>query len=143
MVMGMGFPAFRGGLIFWADLAGAGALPLPLPCRRRRRSPLAFGSEARSVPPPALCLPAGAWTPRQPVFASAPCPPSSPPLLPATDYICKRLDGWAQQFAGAGLEGFFKPCAYLQVGRPARSSRTPGRLPHSNAPGAALRLCVA
>jgi hypothetical protein len=26
MVMGMGFPAFRGGLIFWADLVGAGAL---------------------------------------------------------------------------------------------------------------------
>ena len=25
MVMGMGFPAFRGGLIFWADLVGAGA----------------------------------------------------------------------------------------------------------------------
>jgi hypothetical protein len=24
MVMGMGFPAFRGGLIFWADLVGAG-----------------------------------------------------------------------------------------------------------------------
>lgn len=26
MVMGMGFPAYRGGLIFWADLVGAGAL---------------------------------------------------------------------------------------------------------------------
>lgn len=26
MVMGMGFPAFRGGLIFWADLVGAGGL---------------------------------------------------------------------------------------------------------------------
>lgn len=26
MVMGMGFPAFRGGLVFWADLMGAGAL---------------------------------------------------------------------------------------------------------------------
>ncbi len=25
MVMGMGFPAFRGGLVFWADLMGAGA----------------------------------------------------------------------------------------------------------------------
>lgn len=25
MVMGMGFPAYRGGLIFWADLVGAGA----------------------------------------------------------------------------------------------------------------------
>ncbi|KAI3432440.1 hypothetical protein D9Q98_003993 [Chlorella vulgaris] len=54
MVMGMGFPAFRGGLIFWADLVGA-------------------------------------------------------------DYICKRLSGWAQQFSGSPLAGFFKPCAYLEA----------------------------
>ncbi|KAL4446209.1 hypothetical protein ABPG77_003016 [Micractinium sp. CCAP 211/92] len=54
MVMGMGFPAYRGGLIFWADLVGA-------------------------------------------------------------DHICKRLDGWAQQFRGTPLEGFFKPCSYLQA----------------------------
>lgn len=51
-VMSMGFPATRGGLIFWADLVGAG-------------------------------------------------------------YIAKRLEGWAEQFEGVGLGGFFKPCAYL------------------------------
>lgn len=32
MVMGMGFPAFRGGLIFWADLVGAGALRTGVSC---------------------------------------------------------------------------------------------------------------
>jgi enoyl-CoA hydratase/3-hydroxyacyl-CoA dehydrogenase len=53
MVMGMGFPAFRGGLIFWADLMGA-------------------------------------------------------------EYIRGRLAAWAQQFAAAGLDGFFKPSAYLE-----------------------------
>ncbi|EFN52227.1 hypothetical protein CHLNCDRAFT_59763 [Chlorella variabilis] len=53
MVMGMGFPAFRGGLIFWADLVGA-------------------------------------------------------------DYICQRLAGWAKQFSGTALQGFFKPSAYLE-----------------------------
>lgn len=52
-VMAMGFPPYRGGLAFWADLVGA-------------------------------------------------------------DYICQRLTEWAAQFEGAGLAGFFKPCAYLQ-----------------------------
>jgi enoyl-CoA hydratase/3-hydroxyacyl-CoA dehydrogenase len=31
------------------------------------------------------------------------------------DYICKRLAGWAQQFSGTPLAGFFKPCAYLEA----------------------------
>jgi enoyl-CoA hydratase/3-hydroxyacyl-CoA dehydrogenase len=51
-VMAMGFPPFRGGLIFWADLVGA-------------------------------------------------------------KRIVSRLREWAQQFAGAGLSGFFEPCEYL------------------------------
>lgn len=52
-VMAMGFPATRGGLVFWADLVGAA-------------------------------------------------------------HIVRRLNEWAAQFKSAGLEGFFKPCAYLE-----------------------------
>eukprot|EP00887_Chlorella_sp_A99_P004050 scaffold11.g4050.t1 len=52
-VLAMGFPPYRGGLLFWADLCGA-------------------------------------------------------------DHICRRLSSWEQQFAAAGLGGFFKPCPYLQ-----------------------------
>lgn len=53
-VMSMGFPAPRGGLIFWADLVGA-------------------------------------------------------------NYICKRLEEWSKAFESKGLDGFFKPCQYLQA----------------------------
>ena len=28
-------------------------------------------------------------------------------------HVAARLEGWAKQFEGAGLAGFFKPCAYL------------------------------
>ena len=28
-------------------------------------------------------------------------------------HVCDRLNGWAKQFEGAGLAGFFKPCDYL------------------------------
>ena len=28
-------------------------------------------------------------------------------------HVAARLAGWAQQFAGAGLGGFFRPCEYL------------------------------
>ena len=28
-------------------------------------------------------------------------------------YVADRLEGWAKQFEGAGLAGFFKPCDYL------------------------------
>ena len=31
------------------------------------------------------------------------------------EYIRGRLAAWAQQFAAAGLEGFFKPSAYLEA----------------------------
>jgi hypothetical protein len=27
--------------------------------------------------------------------------------------VAARLEGWAKQFEGAGLSGFFKPCQYL------------------------------
>jgi enoyl-CoA hydratase/3-hydroxyacyl-CoA dehydrogenase len=29
-------------------------------------------------------------------------------------HICARLDAWAEEFKGAGLAGFFKPCDYLR-----------------------------
>lgn len=44
-----------------------------------------------------------------------PCDTLLPTCRAAADHICKRLDGWAQQFRGTSLEGFFKPCAYLQA----------------------------
>ena len=28
-------------------------------------------------------------------------------------HVAARLEGWAKQFEGAGLAGFFKPCDYL------------------------------
>ena len=52
-VMAMGFPPYRGGLIFWADLVGA-------------------------------------------------------------ERICARLEEWAAAFAPVGLDGFFRPSAYLR-----------------------------
>ena len=28
-------------------------------------------------------------------------------------HVAARLAGWAEQFKGAGLDGFFRPCEYL------------------------------
>ena len=36
-----------------------------------------------------------------------------PACLPPAEHIRQRLEGWAQQFRGTPLEGFFKPCGYL------------------------------
>jgi enoyl-CoA hydratase/3-hydroxyacyl-CoA dehydrogenase len=73
-VMAMGFPPYRGGLIFWADLVGA-------------------------------------------------------------KHIVARLQQLQQQFAPAGLGGFFEPCAYLKAA--AASGR---RLSDGRAAGPASRL---
>lgn len=102
MVMGMGFPAYRGGLIFWADLVGAG--------EKREEStsaPWAGVREQtrRGIRPCLLAPPAPAHPP-----ARTSLPP--PPLLP--EHIRARLAGWAAQFEGSGLAGFFRPCAYLE-----------------------------
>lgn len=40
--------------------------------------------------------------------------PQTRAALLDADHICQRLAGWAQQFAGTQLQGFFKPCAYLE-----------------------------
>lgn len=45
--------------------------------------------------------------------APPPPPPRSQTLPSPTEYIRARLAGWAAQLAPAHLEGFFKPCAYL------------------------------
>lgn len=50
------------------------------------------------------------WTTTQP----------SPAIHPlsahmSAEYIRGRLAAWAQQFAAAGLDGFFKPSAFLEA----------------------------
>ena len=34
--------------------------------------------------------------------------------LVGVKHVAQRLSQWAEQFKFAGLEGFFKPCPYLQ-----------------------------
>jgi len=34
--------------------------------------------------------------------------------LVGVKHVAQRLNQWAEQFKFAGLEGFFKPCPYLQ-----------------------------
>lgn len=103
MVMGMGFPAYRGGLIFWADLVGAGGV-----CWVGWRA--AGSGNGRGK---AACLPA--CHRRRPRRGRSRAAPRSrrPPV--AAEHIRARLAGWAQQFEGSGLDGFFKPCAYLEA----------------------------
>lgn len=111
MVMGMGFPAYRGGLIFWADLVGAGARALGVRAvaaaagqslrREGSRAPVACFTVPPCVLTCSACQPARDAQP----LAS----PSQPP-----EHIRARLAGWAAQFEGSGLAGFFRPCAYLE-----------------------------
>ncbi len=41
--------------------------------------------------------------------------PHHPPTHTLAEYIRGRLAAWAQQFAAAGLDGFFKPSVYLEA----------------------------
>lgn len=70
-VLAMGFPAYRGGLIKWADLTGV-------------------------------------------------------------KHVAARLEGWAKQYEGAGLAGFFKPCEYLATAAKEGRALGAGASPQAN-----------
>lgn len=142
MVMGMGFPAFRGGLIFWADLVGAGetthaaaggsGLQVLLQegggwrvgfshgRQRAGRKSSGVGQVGKGRDG-SVAHKASTTAQRR----SVP-PPVFPPFPPA-DYICKRLAAWAQQFGGTPLAGFFKPCAYLEAAARAGTKLSAGK----------------
>ena len=61
---------------------------------------------------PGACLPGAGGAGPAGCCAPPPTLPLPPPLR--AEHICRRLTEWAAQFEGAGLAGFFRPCAYLQ-----------------------------
>lgn len=52
--------------------------------------------------------------------------------LTGVKHVAARLEGWAKQYEGAGLAGFFKPCEYLATAAKEGRALGAGASPQAN-----------